>query len=138
MNWEGFIDWKEILLVVAFVAAFYFERGRYTRKMLRRLREQGLGAEAIRPRPRGWYRFRAILVLLAAEIGSYPLIQWMFPDVRINISSLSSALMLGGAFLFGALLYGRWLGSRWFDIADEAYREAKARESEQHDKKTRY
>jgi len=127
MSWERL--GISILLVAALVAAYYFDRYRYTQKMLRRLRKQGLRAEAIRPRPRSWYRFRAMLTLLAAAIVSYPLAQWIFPDGRYAVRTSDEAIILGGSFLFGVVVYGWWLGNLQFDIADAAYREAKAREN---------
>jgi len=136
MNWEHLAI--SILLLAALAVAFYIERRRYMQKSLRRLHEQGLRAEAIRPRPRNWYRFRAGLALFILAVVSCLLIQWILPDTGwFGTGTLFDALFLGSLVLFGAVLYGQWLGDMWFDIADAAYREAKAKEDAQRDEEIR-
>jgi polyferredoxin len=127
MTWESF--GISVILVAALTVAAAIERAQYTRKALRRLHEKGLRADALRPRPRRWYRLRSGFVLFVIVIASYLLIRWAFPDDPFfSVGAFPAAVILGCLALLGSVLYGMWLGDLWFDIADATYRAAKAEE----------
>jgi len=127
MNWQHL--GISVLLAAALTVAFCFERYRHKQKVSRRLHEDGLRSEDIRPRPRNWYRFRAGLTLFVLVLASYPLMRWLFSDASLfRIETFLGGIFFGFLALLGSVLYGQWLGDLWFDTVDATYREVKAQE----------
>ncbi len=121
MNWNHII----IIGVFWFVASLVAPIGRrhYARKALRRMRDKGLQAEDLRPKARNWYRIRAGSLSFVLMIAPYPVVQWLFPHMRVD--SLLDAAVFVGILLVCSVMAGFEVGGNWQKNADEAYLDAK-------------
>ena len=121
MNWNHLI----IYIVLGFVASLVapIERRHYVRKALRRMRYKGLQAEDLRPKAQNWYRIRAVSLAFVLIIAPYPVVQWLFPHLRVD--SLLDAAVFVGIVLVCSVIAGFEVGGNWQKNADAAYWEAK-------------
>ena len=121
------MNWNHIIIIgfFWFVASLVAPIGRrhYARKALRRMRDKGLQAEDLRPKARNWYRIRAVSLSFVLMIAPYPVVQWLFPHMRVD--SLLDAAVFVGILLVCSVMAGFEVSDNWQKNADAAYLEAK-------------